>query len=103
MLPVYRIILSPEAAADLQSLYDYICKDSPDNAAKMVARILDAIESLEAFPGRTIVEHQSRKIRTPVRSLPVKPYIIYFRILEERKAVIIHSIRHGARRRRRRF
>jgi plasmid stabilization system protein ParE len=35
MPPVYRIILSPEAAADLQSLYDYISMDSPRNAATM--------------------------------------------------------------------
>ena len=99
----YHVILSPEAAADLQALYDYISKDSPDNAAKTVGRILDAIESLEIFPRRNVVEHQSRKIKRPVRSLPVKPYIIYFRVLDEQQAVIIHSVRHGARRRPRRF
>jgi len=103
MLPAYRIILSPEAASDLQSLYDYISKDSSDNAAKMVGRILEAIETLETIPHRNIVEHQSKRIRRPVRSLPVKPYIIYFRVLEEQQAVMIHSVRHGARRRRKRF
>jgi toxin ParE1/3/4 len=103
MPPVYRIILSPEAAADLQSLYDYISMDSPRNAATMVGRILDAIESLETFPHRNVVPRQSRKIKHPVRSLPVKPYVIYFRVLEDRQAIMIHAVRHGARRRPRRF
>lgn len=103
MLPAYKIILSPEAATDLESLHEYISKDSPQNAAKMIGRILDAISSLETFPRRNIVENQSKKIRRPVRSLPVRPYIVYFRILEEQQAIIIHSVRHGARRRRKRF
>jgi plasmid stabilization system protein ParE len=99
MPATYRVILSPEAAADLQSLYDYISLDSPQNAARMVGRLLDAIGSLETFPHRNVARHQSRKIRHPVHSLPVKPYVIYFRVLDDRQAVIILSVRHGARRR----
>ena len=95
----YRLILSPEAAADLQALYDYISLDSPQNAATMVRRLLDAIESLETFPHRNVARHQSRKIEHPVRSLPVRPYVIYFRVLDDRQAVIILAVRHGARRR----
>lgn len=103
MPAAYHVILSPEAAADLQALYEYISKDSPDNAAKMVGRILDAIESLETFPHRNVVERQSKKIKQPVRSLLVKPYIIYFRVLDEQVAVTVLSVRHGARRRPKRF
>src|SRR5690349_16015930 len=99
MLPAYRIILLPEAAADLDAIHKFISQDSPDNAAKMVGRILAAIEKLEVFPNRTIVEHQSGRIKHPVRSLTVKPYIVYFRVLEGQRAVIVHSVRHGARRR----
>jgi plasmid stabilization system protein ParE len=95
----YRVILSPEAAADLQALYDYIALDSPQNAATMVGRLLDAIESLETFPHRNVARHQSRRIKHRVRSLPVKPYLVDFRVLDDRQAVIILSVRHGARRR----
>jgi plasmid stabilization system protein ParE len=103
MPPTYRVILSPEAAADLEAIHAYISQDSPDNAAKMVGRILDGIAKLEVFPRHTVVERQSKKIKHPVRSLPVRPYIVYFRVLEEQKAVIILTVRHGARRRPRRF
>jgi len=69
----YHLILSPQAAAELTAIHEYISKDSPDNAARMVGRILDAIDTLELFPHRNQVEHRSRNIKHPVRSLPVKP------------------------------
>jgi plasmid stabilization system protein ParE len=69
----------------------------------MVERVLDAIDSLEIFPRRTVVERQSPKLKYPVRSLPVKPYVIYFRVIEDEKTVIIRHIRHGARRKPEKF
>jgi len=103
MPPSFHIILSPEAAGDLESLHEYISNDSPHNAAMVVGRILDAIATLEIFPHRNVVEWKSGKIKDPVRSLPVKPYIIYFRVLESQQAVRILTVRHGARRPPRRF
>jgi len=103
MPTTFRVILSPEAAADLEAIHAYISKDSAENAAKMVGRILDAIAKLETFPHRTVVEHQSKKIKHSVRSLPVRPYVVYFRVLDQQQAVIILTVRHGARRRPRRF
>lgn len=103
MPPVYHIIISPEAANDLQSLHDYIGNDSPQNAAKTVGRILDAIGTLGIFPHRKVVEHQSAKTKHPVRSLAVRPYVVYFRVLDQQQAVRILSVRHGARRRPRSF
>lgn len=99
----YRISLSPEATADLKSLHAYISLDSPDNAAKMVERLLTAIESLKLFPHRTVVQYAGSRLKRPVRSLPVKPYVIFFRVLDDDRLVRILTIRHGARRRPRRL
>ena len=99
----YRIIMSSESAADLKSLHAYISLDSPDSAAKMVERILTAIESLKLFPHRTVAQHTSRGLRQAVRSVPVPPYIVYFRVLDDERVVRILTVRHGARRRPRRF
>lgn len=99
----YHLIMSPQAAADLQAIHEYISLDSPQNAARVVGRILDAIDKLEIVPHRTMVERQSRKIKHPVRSLPIKPYIVYFRVIDERQEVRILTVRHGARRRPTRF
>lgn len=103
MPSAYRAILAPEASADLAALHARIERDSPDNAAKVVGGILAAIESLKAFPHRTVLPRQSRKVEHPVRSLPVKPYVIYFRVIDEEQVVRVLTIRHGARRRPRRF
>jgi toxin ParE1/3/4 len=99
----YRIGISIEAAADLQAIYDFIAVDSPDNASKMVGRILSSIDLLKKFPLRHVIEHQSRKLKYPVRSLPVKPYVIFFRVVDDDRYVRVLTIRHGARRRPRHF
>jgi plasmid stabilization system protein ParE len=96
--PTYRVIISKKAAADLQSISDEISKDSPNNAAGMIERILKSIDLLEIFPHRTLVPGQNPKLKHPARSLPVDPYVVYFRILEESRTVRITQIRHGARR-----
>jgi plasmid stabilization system protein ParE len=102
-MDTYRVIITPRAGADLEGIHDHIAQDSAENASKMIARILDALESLRQFPHRTIVSHQNRKIRHPVRSLPVSPYIVYFRVLDEESVVRVLTVRHGARRRPKRF
>jgi plasmid stabilization system protein ParE len=87
----------------LEEIHGQIAKDSPLNADGMVTRILDAMEPLKMFPSRMVVIEQKAGLREPVRSVPVKPYIIYFRLVEQKKLVEIVHIRHGARRRPKRF
>ena len=103
MLPRYRIIISPEAAADLQAIHDYIAADSRDHAARMVGRILASIETLKGAPQRAVVEHTARRTAHPVRSTPVGRYVIYFRVMPPDQVVYILTIRHGARRPPRKF
>jgi toxin ParE1/3/4 len=99
----YRAIMSPEAGADLAAIHSYISRDSKNNAAKMVERILEAIESLKETPHRTVLASEGRKVVHPVRTLVVKPYVIYFRAIDDEGVVRILTIRHGARRRPRKF
>src|SRR4051812_34945402 len=95
----YQIRFSKAAGASLQAISDHISKDSPDNAARMIARILKAIDLLEVFPHRTVVEDDNPKLKHPTRILAVDPYIVYFRVLDEHRVVRVTRIRHGARRR----
>jgi len=93
----YHVIITPRAGRDLEGIHTYIARDSPANADGMITRILDGVGLFEQFPHRTMVEHRSRKIRFPVRSLPVPPYLVYFRVLDDQKVVRILHVRHGAR------
>jgi plasmid stabilization system protein ParE len=98
----YRIIIAPEAAGDLAAIHNYIAQDSSVHAAKTVQRILDAIATLRLFPHRTVYQRGSSSSNI-IRTLPVGPYIIFFRAHDNQQIIRILTIRHGARRRPRRF
>ncbi|HEX3359172.1 MAG TPA: type II toxin-antitoxin system RelE/ParE family toxin [Tepidisphaeraceae bacterium] len=97
MAPNFRVRLTRQALSDLEEIFDFISKDSPQNAASMIERIFDSIDLLEIFPHRTVVERQASALKYPVRSLPVKPYVIYFRVIENEGIVVVRHIRHGSR------
>jgi plasmid stabilization system protein ParE len=94
----FRVRLTQRALKDLEQIHSEIATDSAQAAASMVEKILDAIDLLEVFPHRTIVEREAALVKYPVRSLPVKPYVIYFRVIDPDRVVVIRHIRHGARR-----
>jgi toxin ParE1/3/4 len=99
MPATYRIRITPRALADLERIFDHIRRDSPQNAADMIRAIMDAIDSLGSLPYRFNVPRGGSIKGRQVRSMPVKPYLVRYRIDERRKAVHILRVRHGARRR----
>jgi len=78
---VTRIIWSPRALRELESIRDYIALDSPRYAALVVERILDAIERLVLFPesGRVVPERNDPMIREVI----VSPYRVVYRLRGE--------------------
>jgi plasmid stabilization system protein ParE len=49
---------TPQAAADLESVADFIARDSAEYAAHFATEVLEAVEQLEDFPrsGRVVPE-----------------------------------------------
>ncbi len=93
---LYRVRITPRALCDLQGIFDYIAEDSPGNAAAMIERILDAIDGLEFMPYRyKVLEGAEGK---GIRSIPIRPYLVRFRVEEEPGIVHVLHVRHGARR-----
>src|SRR6266536_3170413 len=103
MADVYRVNITERALADLESIFGYISKDSPGRAPKVIETILDAIDDLEFMPGRFRGARRSKKHGNVMHSRVVRPFIIYYRIDEPRRAVFIVEVRHGARRQPRNF
>ncbi|MDB5322967.1 MAG: Toxin ParE1/3/4 [Phycisphaerales bacterium] len=97
MPEVYRILITPGALADLEAIFDYISHDSLQNAAKMIRTLLDAIDSLDILPRRFDVPRSGSVRGRQVRSMPVRPYLVRYRIDERGRIVRILRVRHGAR------
>src|SRR6202034_605391 len=98
MPATYRVIVLPTAYADLDRITNYIAQDSPQNAAGMLDRLWRATQSLGLFPQRYEVHELRRDPAKTVRSMPVPPFIMYYRIDESLHVVRVLTVRHGRRR-----
>ena len=88
-----RVVIRESAEADLDHIADWIAKDSPSAAARMVATIRDRISLLE-------IDELTRMGRPGLvegtRELLEYPYIIVYQVSEDRDEVVVLSIVHGA-------
>jgi toxin ParE1/3/4 len=80
------------ALSDLKDIFAYIAADNPDAAARLVERIEDVAKRIAVSP--FLGQATSRP---GFRRFPVGNYLIVYEI--GRDEVIIHYVRHGARRR----
>lgn len=99
MPATYRVRITPRAVADLEGIHDYVSQDSPESAAGVVRTLVDAIDSLARLPHRFSVPRVGPAKDRNVRSMPVRPYLVRYRIDDVRLVVFILRIRHGARKR----
>jgi toxin ParE1/3/4 len=99
----YHVIIQPRASRDIIGICTYIEQHSPQNAASVAQRLLNAIDSLEFLPHRYKVHGSRRSPGQSVRSMPVSSFIIYYRVLETRETVEILAVLHGARKQPRHF
>jgi toxin ParE1/3/4 len=81
------------ALSDLQSIREYLGKDSEYYAALFVERIIEAVEDLPRFPlmGRVVPEARMEN----VRELLFSNYRIMYRLEVER--IVILTVIHAAR------
>ncbi len=86
-----RLIWSTDAIDDLKAIRSWIAEANPRAASRVAAALIEAANSLVAFPDR------GRPVRSGVRELAtVRPYVIRYVVLPDE--VRIAFIRHTARR-----
>jgi len=91
-----RVLVHSSAESDLDRIADWIAKDNPRAAARMVSKLYERISFLETDE----LAHMGRPgLVEGTRELVESPYIIVYRVDEERKEVVVLSIVHGARKR----
>ena len=87
-----RVRYERGALVDLDDIFAYIAADNPPAAARLVARIEEAASRIGDNP------YLGHRTRNPVfRRLPVGQYLIVYEV--GATEVVIHYVRHGARRR----
>ena len=84
---------SPEAAADLAGIVDYIRNQNPSGADRVAHRVYDSVMALESFPNRG---RPGRIDGTRELVLAPLPFIVVYRV--KRDAVEIARVLHGAQR-----
>jgi plasmid stabilization system protein ParE len=88
-----RIVWSEGAVRELDEATEYVAADSPQNAARLLERVLHAADSLADLsePGRVLPE-----LREPlVRELQVNPYRLIYSMGESE--VVILAVLHQRR------
>jgi len=88
-----KIVWSDPAVSDLDSIWDFIARDSPHYATQTVQRLIDAVEPLATFPamGRHVPEAES----DDMRELIVGGYRVIYRVMGQQ--VEIATVVHGSR------
>ena len=89
----------PKAYRDLDDLEWYIANEleEPENALIFVEEIENVILSLEIFPQRGALRKVGRYAGKQYRQIFIKNYTIVYRIDENRKWVIVVTVRYTPR------
>ena len=81
----YEIIISEQAAQDMEDIYDYIYTviSMPQTAMEQFNRIADAIETLSTLPTRIKVMEDFKRPEKQFRQLLVDNFSVIFTITEK--------------------
>ncbi len=93
----YSVKLMNRALGDLDGIYDYIANAllEPETALNIVNRIENAILSLEKMPYRCPERKRGAYANRGYRQLFVGNYTVVFRIEEEKKTVLVVTVRYS--------
>jgi addiction module RelE/StbE family toxin len=95
-LDKYIIKLLPKAYRDLDEIYHYISKEllALETAESMINSIENAIFALEELPYRCSERKVGAYANKGYRQLFVKNYTIIYRIKEDKKFVVIVTVKY---------
>jgi plasmid stabilization system protein ParE len=92
-LKQYRIEIKPTAENDLETRYQQIATESPQNAVSWYLTIISAIEKLDRLAERCPLAPENVDIQRGIRHLIIGNYRVLYRIREDTVEVL--HIRHG--------
>ncbi|MBR5969032.1 MAG: type II toxin-antitoxin system RelE/ParE family toxin [Lachnospiraceae bacterium] len=96
-LKKYKVVVSPRAAEDIDSIYCYIADEFKDIGAaeKLADKLHDAVTGLSTMPRRGSLRKTGAFANKGYRQLQVGNFTIVYRIDEERNLVIMVTVRYS--------
>ncbi len=88
-----KIVWSDEAVEWLQDIYEYIAKENPSSAKRVIKQIYERVQILQNFPQ---IGYRYEKVEVEVRILLYGHYRIAYLYEENRQTLTILGIFHGA-------
>jgi plasmid stabilization system protein ParE len=94
---MYNVEISDRAEKDLENIIIYISQNlaAPKAASDFADSVFDCYDRLEDNPYIYRLCHDPRLSREGYHRVPVKNYLIVFKIHEDKKEVHVHAIFHG--------
>jgi plasmid stabilization system protein ParE len=88
-----KLVFDDRALADLESIFEWIARDSAAAAKTVTQRLFSSAELLTSFPG---IGHAGRDPRTLEWVVPRLPYIIVYEIDRAQDRLIVTAVLHTA-------
>lgn len=85
------------AEKDLEDIFDYISRDSPQSAGSMLEKFDQAISRLVDTPEMGVQPRDDRLRKLGYRMLVVGDYLVFYVVKTRARTVQIRRIIHGAR------
>ena len=95
----YNLAIAEAAEADLDEIADYISYElkEPTTALKQLARIQEAMGTLEELPERHSLVKDKYLAAKGIRKLPIDNYLLFYTVNKSANTVNIVRILHGRR------
>lgn len=93
----YQVKVTRKAYANMEEIVDYITNElmAPDTAGNILDLLEGAIKDLAFMPTRNRLVEDEPWGSMGIRKTPVKNFLIYYWIDEEKKKVQVTAVLHG--------
>ncbi len=88
-----QAIILPSAESDLTEIWEYIARDSPENADRFVFRVYQICRETLAFNPQ--IGRSREELSAELRSSVVDDYVIFYRPVND--GVLVVRVLHGRR------
>ena len=89
-----RLIVAPEARQDLRGIRDYIARDDPEAARRVITRLRDVARLVAGAPA---LGRRRPELGSELRSFVADRYVLFYRPLAGARGIELARVLHGAR------